>query len=61
MEDFFFEIRKDLGHKNNKLTKGIFVSLILQNSELFMTMVKNNPNVTLAEVVEAEYLLTNLP
>lgn len=53
-EEFFLEIRKDLGHKNNKLTKGTFVHLILQNPELFLSMAENNPNVTLAELSEIE-------
>lgn len=57
MEDFFLEIRKDLGHKNNKLARGTFVHLILQNPELFFAMEKNNPNITLAELAEAESAL----
>lgn len=57
MEDFFLEIHKDLGHKNNKLTKGTFVHLILQNPELFLAMEKSNPNITLAELAEAETAL----
>jgi len=54
MEDFFLEIRKDLGHKNNKLIKGTFIHLILKNPELFLAMAKKNPNLTLAEVAKAE-------
>lgn len=57
MEDFFLEIRKDLGHKNNKLMKGTFVSLMLQNPELFMKMAEKNPNVTLTEIANAEHAL----
>ncbi|MBB1426205.1 hypothetical protein H5181_06960 [Shewanella sp. SG44-2] len=57
MEEFFLEIRKDLGHKNNKLVKGSFIHLILQNPELFMVMAKDNPNLTLAELGEAEIAL----
>jgi len=57
MEDFFREIRKDLGHKNSKLEKGTFAHLILQNSELFLQMAKNNPKVTLADLAEAEKAL----
>ncbi len=57
MEEFFLEIRKDLGHKNNKLVKGTFVHLILQNPELFMAMAKDNPNLTFAELAEAERAL----
>jgi len=54
MEEFFLEIRKDLGHKNNKLTKGSFISLILQNPELFLAMAEKNPDLTLAELSEIE-------
>ncbi len=57
MEDFFLEIRKDLGHKNNKIIKGTFIHLILKNTELFLAMAKNNPKVTLAELGEAEKAL----
>jgi len=53
-EEFFLEIRKDLGHRNNKLTKGTFIHLILQNPELFLSMAKENPNITLAELSEVE-------
>lgn len=60
MEEFFLEIRKDLGHKNTKLTKGTFVRLILQNPELFLAMAKENPNLTLAELAEAESALAPL-
>lgn len=51
------KIRKDLGHKNNKLVKGTFVSLILRNPELFLSMAKKNPNVTLAQLSEVEQKL----
>ncbi|NLQ21584.1 hypothetical protein HGO26_01645 [Shewanella sp. S-1] len=57
MEDFFREIRKDLGHKNSKLEKGTFAHLILQNSELFLSMAKANPKVTLADLAVAEKAL----
>lgn len=60
MEEFFLEIRKDLGHRNNKLVKGTFISLMLQNPVLFMAMAKENPNITLAELTEAEQVLQNL-
>ncbi len=57
MEDFFREIRKDLGHKNSKLEKGTFAHLILQNSELFLSMAKANPKVTLTDLAVAEKAL----
>jgi HD superfamily phosphohydrolase len=60
MEDFFREIRKDLGHKNNKLEKGTFAHLILQNAEIFLEMAKKNPNVTFAELAEAENALQSI-
>lgn len=58
IEDFFIEIRKDLGHKNNKLIKGTFIHLILKNPELFLSIEKNNPNITLSEFAEIEKTLT---
>lgn len=57
MEEFFLEIRKDLGHKNYKLAKGTFIRLILKNPDLFLSMAKKNPNLTLAEISEAENAL----
>ncbi|AIT09151.1 hypothetical protein LO80_03650 [Candidatus Francisella endociliophora] len=59
MEEFFLEIRKDLGHKNNKLVKGTFIYLILQNAELFLRMAKDNPDLTLEELVQKEKCLAN--
>ena len=53
-EEFFREIRKDLGHKDSRLPKGAFIHLILQNPELFLTMAKENPRITLAEIAEME-------
>ena len=54
MENFFFEIRKDLGHKNNKLHEGTFISLMLKNPALFMKKAKENPNTTLEELAKFE-------
>ena len=53
-EEFFKSIRKDLGLSNRGLEKGIFVHFILRNSELFLRMAKNNPDITLAELGELE-------
>jgi len=53
-EEFFREIRKDLGHKNNKLAKGTFIHLLLRNPELFLAMAEKNPNISLAEISEIE-------
>lgn len=60
MEEFFLEIRKDLGHKNNKLVKGTFIHLILQNPELFLAMANENPDLTLTELAEAENKLQGI-
>lgn len=54
MEEFFIEIRKDLGHKTNKLGKGTFVQLMLKEHELFLAMAKENPNISLDELAEIE-------
>ena len=54
MENFFFEIRKDLGHKNNKLHEGTFISLMMKNPDLFMKTAKENPNITLEELAKFE-------
>ena len=53
-EEFFKDIRKDLGHKNNKLVRGTFVHLMLRNPELFLAMAKENPDITLTELSEIE-------
>lgn len=53
-EEFFKSIRKDLGLSNRGLEKGIFVHFILRNSDLFLQMAKNNPNITFAELGELE-------
>ncbi len=53
-EEFFKSIRKDLGLSNRGLEKGIFVHFILRNSELFLKMAKENPNITLSELGEIE-------
>lgn len=57
MDEFFIAIRKDLGHKNIKLVKGTFIRMLLKNPELFLAMAKANPNVTLAELAEAEHAI----
>lgn len=54
MEKFFLEIRKDLGHKNNKLDEGTFIGLILRNPNLLMEKAKENPNLTLEEFSKFE-------
>jgi hypothetical protein len=56
-EDFFRAMRKDIGHSCWKLTKGTFVHLILKNSDLFLKLANNNPNITFSEIAKIENLL----
>lgn len=57
MADFFLALREDLGHSNKGITRDHIVQFILQNSGLIMSMYRRNPNVTMAEVIEAENIL----
>jgi hypothetical protein len=54
MEEFFLVIRKDLGHKNNKLVKGTFLRLLLKNPEFILEMANENPNLSLDELAKKE-------
>jgi hypothetical protein len=54
MEQFLFALRKDLGHSNFGIRKGFFARLFLSEWELFLELARKNPNITLAEVAEAE-------
>jgi len=54
MNDFFSELRKDLGLSNWGLQRGAFINLILQHGELFLAMARENPNVTIEEVSAKE-------
>jgi hypothetical protein len=56
-EDFLRAIRKDLRHSNWGLRHGFFARLFLREGALFLSMAEKNPNVTLAELAEAENLL----
>jgi len=53
-EDFLLAIRKDLRHSNYRLRKGFFAKLLLKEGSLFLAMAEKNPNLTLAELGEAE-------
>ena len=53
-DDFMRAIRKDLGHSNNKLKKGLFIHFILRESDLFLKMAEKNPDMTIDEFIELE-------
>lgn len=53
-EGFLLAIRKDLRHTNSGLRKGFFARLFLREGSLFLAMAEKNPNVTLAELTDAE-------
>ncbi len=57
-EDLLLAIRKDLRHSNRGLEKGFYAKLTLRESELFLSMAKMNPNVTLADLASAEAALS---
>ncbi|MEQ8736397.1 MAG: hypothetical protein RIC29_15845 [Rhodospirillaceae bacterium] len=54
MDDFIRAIRKDIGLSSSGLTKGAFANVILRHGELFLSMSKNNPNITLEELAKIE-------
>lgn len=54
MEDFFREIRRDIGLSNSGLRKGLFFHFILKSPELFLAMARQNPGVTFEELVARE-------
>lgn len=54
MEEFFAEMRRDLGHKNNKLPKGTLAGFILRDTSVLMALSEKNPNVTLSEIAAVE-------
>jgi hypothetical protein len=54
MDNFFRELRADVGQTSRGLEKGAFAHLILRNSELFLQMAKKNPKVTLSQLAEIE-------
>lgn len=46
VDKFFREIRRDLGHKSNKLEEGALISLILKDPDEFMQKAKEDPSMT---------------
>lgn len=54
VDEFFREIRRDLGHQSNKLKKGALIGLIVSNPEVFLEKAKENPNMTLEEMSKYE-------
>ncbi len=54
MINFFLALRSDLGHSNKGITPDHLVGLMLRNPELFMAMYRENPDVSLAELVVRE-------
>ena len=53
-EDLFRAIRKDLGHKSWRLERGSFLRFLLKESDLFLSLSKSNPNLTLEELAKFE-------
>lgn len=54
MMDFFLALRKDLGHSNRGIKHDHLVRFMLRNSDLFMKMYANNPEVTFEEITQIE-------
>lgn len=54
MEQFFLAIRRDLGHTNKGLKEGDFIRFLLRDTDLFLAAIKENPSITLDELIELE-------
>ncbi len=54
MEEFYLAIRRDLGHSNAGIKRGDIIRFVLRHTDLFLAAVKENPNITLAELVDLE-------
>lgn len=54
MEDFLKAIRSDLRHSNEKLQKGFWAKLFLQNGALLLEVSKKYPNITLSDFSKIE-------
>lgn len=54
MMDFFLALRKDLGHSNSGIKHEHLIRFMLRNSDLFMQMYRNNPEVTFEEISKEE-------
>lgn len=59
MEEFFIEIRKDLGHNSSSIPRGSIIRLMLKEPELFFELEKSNPNATLDELAALEEEIKN--
>ncbi len=53
-DEFFRSLRHDLGLSNRGLEKGAFVKFIIRHADLFFTMAKENPQITLRELAQKE-------
>jgi hypothetical protein len=60
MMDFFLALRKDLGHSNRGIKQDHLVRFMLRNSDLFMKMYAENPEVTFAEIAQIEERLKKI-
>lgn len=58
---FLMALREDLGQTNKGMTDDFFTTLFLQNSTLFLKLVKQYPNLTLAQLAEIEQGLADQP
>lgn len=54
MDNFFREMRKDIGLSSWRLAKGSFVHTILKNSDLFLDEARKNPNLTFSDFENIE-------
>jgi len=54
MDNFFRALRADVGQSSRGLEKGAFTHIILRNSELFLSITKKNPNMTLSDFSKIE-------
>jgi hypothetical protein len=54
MTDFFLALRKDLGHSNAGIEHEHLIRFMLKNSDLFMQMYNDNPDVTFEEISQKE-------
>ena len=54
MIDFFFSIRKDLGHSNKGVKREQIARLFLRNPELAIREYERKPQITMEELSEIE-------
>lgn len=53
-QKFLIAMRADLGHKNDKLDRDLYATVLLANPAIFIEMSAKDPTVTLAEVAAEE-------